>query len=259
MKNPVCLIGVGEIGGVFARGALKAGYPVYPIVRGMDAVEIEKQIAHPEAVVVSVGEKDLQACLKDMPASWKNKLILVQNELLPADWENHHLHPTVISIWFEKKRPHDYKVIIPSPVFGHHASFVHAVLATMGIPCHILNNNDELVLELVAKNLYILTINIAGLAVGGTVGELWHAHQPLAKNITNDILDIQFKLIGKELNREKLMLRMVEAFNGDLQHKCLGRTALERLERAIRQADKEKCSAKTLREIYEKHTAKEKV
>jgi hypothetical protein len=259
MKNPVCLIGVGEIGGVFARGALKAGYPVYPIVRGMDAREIEKKIAQPEAVVVSVGEKDLQPCLKDMPSSWKDKLILVQNELLPMDWEKHKLNPTVISIWFEKKRPQDYKVIIPSPVYGHHAPFVNSILSSMGIPAHILNNKEELTFELVAKNLYILTINLAGLEVGGTVGELWHAHQSLAKNIANDVLDIQFKLIGQELNRDKLITRMVEAFNGDLQHKCLGRTACERLERAIAQADKNKLPVKTLRGIYAKQTVKERV
>ena len=36
MKSPVVLIGIGEMGGVFARGFLRAGYPVYPATRVTD-------------------------------------------------------------------------------------------------------------------------------------------------------------------------------------------------------------------------------
>ncbi len=33
MNAPVVLIGVGEMGGVFARGLLRLGHPVYPVPR----------------------------------------------------------------------------------------------------------------------------------------------------------------------------------------------------------------------------------
>ena len=36
MKSPVVLIGIGEMGAVFARGFLRAGYPVYPVTRQTD-------------------------------------------------------------------------------------------------------------------------------------------------------------------------------------------------------------------------------
>ena len=36
MKNKVVLIGVGEVGGVFARGFLKLGHSVYPVTRDVD-------------------------------------------------------------------------------------------------------------------------------------------------------------------------------------------------------------------------------
>lgn len=36
MKPPVVVIGIGEMGGVFARGYLKNGHPVYPVTRGSD-------------------------------------------------------------------------------------------------------------------------------------------------------------------------------------------------------------------------------
>ena len=79
---------------------------------------------------------------------------------------------------------------------------------------------------------------------------MWQQNQALARGIASDILDIQFKLIGKELNREKLIKKMTEAFSGDWQHKCLGRTALARLERAVFQADQFHLAVKTLREIW---------
>ena len=38
MKQSVVVIGMGEMGGVFARGFLKSGHPVIPINRGDDIV-----------------------------------------------------------------------------------------------------------------------------------------------------------------------------------------------------------------------------
>jgi len=56
-----------------------------------------------ELVVIAVAEKDIQAVLQEIPPSWRNKLVLLQNELLPNDWLKHNLDPGVISVWFEKK------------------------------------------------------------------------------------------------------------------------------------------------------------
>jgi len=36
MQQPVVIIGIGELGGVFAKTFLKKGHPVYPITREMD-------------------------------------------------------------------------------------------------------------------------------------------------------------------------------------------------------------------------------
>jgi len=36
MKKPIIIIGVGEMGGVFARAFLKEGHPVYPVSRQTD-------------------------------------------------------------------------------------------------------------------------------------------------------------------------------------------------------------------------------
>ena len=250
MKNSVILIGAGEIGGVFARGLLKTGHPVFPVTRKIKLTDVYKEVSDPKAVIVSVGEKDIDDVLKNIPNELHNKLVLVQNELLPKDWEKYNIeNPTVISIWFEKKYPNDYKVIIPSPVYGAKAGLVSESLGALNISTKIIESYDDLIKELVIKNLYILTVNIAGLKVGGTVGELWKNYRQLAEDIASDVLDIQFRLIGKELDRRMLVDGMVEAFKGDLNHKCMGRSAPARLERAIKLADALYLDIKTLRGV----------
>jgi len=251
MKKTVIVIGVGEIGGVFAKGILKTGYPVYPVVRGVDLSDAVKDAPDPEAVIVAVGEKDIHNVLGSIPQQWQDRLVLVQNELLPRDWNAHNIaNPTVISVWFEKKKGQDAKVIIPSPVFGPQSDLIQTALGSIDIACKVLSNPDELLLELVLKNVYILTVNIAGLKVGGTVGELWEKHQAFAREVSDDIMDIQFKLCEKDLDRAQLIDGMVNAFNGDLDHKCMGRSAPVRLERAISQADEFSLEAKALRTIH---------
>lgn len=253
MKKFVILIGVGEMGSVFARGFLRVGYPVFPILRGMNLKDVAGEIPAPDWVVVAVGEKDLQEVLKGIPKAWQDRLILLQNELLPRDWQAQRiLNPTVISVWFEKKSGQDVKVIIPSPVFGPAADVLKTALGSLGIPCTVLDREADLLFELVLKNLYILTVNIAGLKVGGTVGELWEKHQPLAHGIAEDILDIQFKLTGQELDRRRLIEGMVRAFSGDMSHKCMGRSAQARLARAVGQADEFGLEVKNLRRILRK-------
>ena len=59
MKQPVIIIGMGEMGELFARGFLKLGYPVYPVLRGMDLVLEASRVPEPALVIVAVGEDDI--------------------------------------------------------------------------------------------------------------------------------------------------------------------------------------------------------
>jgi hypothetical protein len=94
----------------------------------------------------------------------------------------------------------DTKVIIPSPVFGRHAQFIHDALGTLGIPVNKMPSNEDLLHELVCKNLYIPTTNIAGLEVNGNVGQLWSQHEKITRRVANAVLDIQSWLIGREID-----------------------------------------------------------
>ena len=252
MNNPVIVLGMGEMGGVFSRGLLRAAYPVYPVTRKTDIHALASHLPEPSLILVAVGENDLHPTLETIPASWHSRLGLLQNELLPRDWQAHSIsHPTVVSVWFEKKKGQDYKVLVPSPVYGPHANVLTDALSALDIPNWELKSERELEFELIRKNVYILTTNIAGLVLGGTVDELWHKHEALAREVANEVIDIQEWLTGNKHDREKLIAGMVEGIKGDLEHNCMGRSAPGRLARAIGHADEAGLAVSKLREIHQ--------
>jgi len=237
MKKAVIIIGMGEMASVFARGFLRNGHAVFPVLHDMNMLQCAETYPEPELVLVSVAENDLQAVLKQLPAVWKEHLVLLQNELLPNDWLQHGLVKTsVISVWFEKKKGQDAKVIIPSPIYGEKSKVVFDALASINIAVTCLKTEDDLLFELVVKNVYIITTNVAGLKVGGTVGELWQKHQKLAQDIATEVLQIQQLMTQKTFDKTAVINAVVNAFNGDLNHKCMGRSAPARLQRALDQA-----------------------
>ena len=247
-KKAVVVIGIGEMGSVFARAFLRRGHPVYPVTREVSMAKLARRLPRPKAVVAAVGESALQPLLADLPAPWRERVVLLQNELLPADYAALP-DPTVISIWFEKKRGQDSRVIIPSPARGPRARLLQKALATLDIPVRPVEHERDMLFELVLKNLYILTSNIAGLAVGGTVGELWRDHEELARRIAADVIRLQEAMTGSRFNNEHLVAGMVAAFDGDPAHRCMGRSAPARLARALAHAERHDVEVPTLRDI----------
>jgi len=249
MNKSVVVVGLGEMGSVFARGFLRSGYSVHPVVRNMDMSSVAEILPDPELVLIAVGEADLHAQLEQVPDVWKDRLVLLQNELLPRDWQQYSLRPTVISVWFEKKKGQDSKVIIPSPVYGKHALQVVDALASIDIAARVLADEAALLHELVLKNVYILTTNIAGLDVAGNVGQLWDEHNQLARDVAGEVVRLQESLTAQSLGSEALIEGMVEAFNGDREHMCMGRSAPGRLQRALDLASENGLELATLQRI----------
>jgi hypothetical protein len=259
MKAPVIVVGIGEMGSVFARALLRSGHPVYPVTRHTDLAAAAQRLPTPELVLVAVAENDLHAVLQQMPAAWHTRLALLQNELLPGDWQQYgYTNPTVISVWFEKKKGQDVKVLIPSPVFGPGAELLQGSLAGLDIPARILASEDELLFELVVKNVYIVTTNCAGLVTGGTVSELWANHRELAETVAREVIQIQETLTGQQFQADELIAAMLKAFAGDPDHGCMGRSAPARLARALQQADAAGLAVPRLREIAaQQHAAQQ--
>ncbi len=234
----VVIIGLGQLGRIFAGGLLRSGSSVIPVNRGDDMKAIAAVHPVPLLALVAVAEPDLHTVLAVLPPSWKNRVGLIQNELLPRDWQAHGIEdPTVISVWFEKKKGTDAKPLIPSPAAGPRAELLIHALAAIDIPARQVESGGELLFELVRKNVYILTTNIAGLKTGGTVSELWRNHEAFARQVADEVMDIQDWLTGTRHDRERLIAGMLEAFDGDPNHGCTGRSAPVRLARALQHAD----------------------
>lgn len=116
MHPPVAIVGIGELGGVFARAFLRTGHPVYPVTRDMPLKQTLDRIPLPALTLIAVGEKDLPGVLREMATGQRASVGLLQNELLPDTWQSNGVtDPTVISVWFEKKKGMDVKVLRPSP------------------------------------------------------------------------------------------------------------------------------------------------
>ena len=239
MNPPIVIIGIGELASVFARAFLRSGYPLYPITRSMNLSQESEQIPDPELVLVAVAENDFQDIMATIPAHWRNKLALIQNELLPRDWLAHGIEePTVMSVWFEKKKGMDYNPLIPSPVYGPTADLIAGSLTGIDIPCRVLSSQEDLVFELVLKNVFVFTINIAGLvlAEGTTTSMLWRDHQKLALDVADGIIDLQEFATGQKFSRDRLKEGLLAGINGDPDHKCKGRSAPGRLQRVLETA-----------------------
>ncbi len=244
MKKEIIIIGLGEMGSVFSRGFLKASHPVIPVNRQQSPSSVAEQYPQPELVLIAVGEKDLPTTLDNLPDVWRDKAVLLQNELLPRDWQDKNLtDPTIISVWFEKKPEMDYKVLVPSPAHGPKAEIIQQALATLQIPVEIIQTEQDMLFELVRKNMYILTTNICGLKVGGTVKKLWDDHAVVMNQVFDDVLAIQQCLTGKVFERDRLLAAVLAAFDGDPEHQCMGRSAPARLDRACKMA--QQCQLET--------------
>lgn len=156
----------------------------------------------------------------------------------------------VIVVWFDKKKGRPFAPVLPSPICGPKAGLLAEALGIIDVPCYQIPAED-LLYELVRKNRYILVVNIVGITLrpGGTISELWNQHRELAERVIAEILDIQEWLCRQKLPRERLIAGMLAGFEGDPNHVCMGRSARERLRRALRYAEEAGIPTPTLQAI----------
>jgi hypothetical protein len=237
--SEVVVWGIGELGAVFARGLLRSGHSVVPVVRGTDVAALAARIASPALVLVAVGETELDAVLSAMPDAWKGRVALLQNELRPRDWGRHGLTaPTLAVVWFEKKRGTDVRVLLPTIVAGQGAALLAEALSAIDVPCDRVSSDAAAHGALAAKNLYILVTNLAGLVVGGNVGALLGEHRAFALELAGEVLELETALFAPHVFARADALAVLDAAGAaDPQHACMGRSAPTRLARCIAHAD----------------------
>jgi hypothetical protein len=237
--DEVVIVGMGQLGTELASGFRALGREVLPVRRGDPLEAAAARVGEPALVVVAVAEDDLHPALEVLPHAFRDRLLLLQNELLPRDWRRHGLPtPTVAVVWFEKKAGKPRHVILPTVVIGPRAELVARALAALGVPARVAPE-EERDFELVAKDLYILTTNLAGLApeAPATTGELLAEHRPLMDAVASEVLELEEARLGAEVDRARLLAHLERALAADPGHGCKGRSAPARLARALADAD----------------------
>jgi hypothetical protein len=241
---------------VFARGFLKLGHPVVPVTR---AVRVADALAHapePELVLVAVGEDDLAPALAELPTEWRSRVGLLQNELLPEQWTTQSIvDPTVAIVWFEKKPGREVVEVRPTLVSGPREGLVVEALRALGISARPIDPTD-LHHELVVKNLYILTLNLAGLETRGTAGELLDKHRALFDRLVPELIRLERSLLGDagaRLDDARLVRDLEASIQADPAHGCAGRSAPRRLERSLAHARRLGVTLPELERLAESH------
>lgn len=248
--SPAVVVGLGQMGGVFSHALLRAGQTVVPWTR-QSAPNLDS--VNPSVVLVATGESDLAPAVRALPHAWRERVALLQNELVPSSWQTLELEtPTVAVVWFEKKQHTPVHVIQPTPIAGPHAASLVRALQGLGIDAHETSHPD-LVSDLVSKNLYIATANIAGLMLPPktSVGVLWNDHRSLAETVAREALELQRALVSTELDEAPLLASLQSSFMADPEHGARGRSAPARLERAIALAKEHGVAVPQMRRIAE--------
>ncbi|MFN7702717.1 MAG: hypothetical protein ACK6CU_05090 [Deltaproteobacteria bacterium] len=234
----ILLVGPGQLGRVIAGGLVACSVSVDPVRRG------EAIAPGPEhdLVIVAVGENELAGVLHSIPPTHHARVVLLQNELVPASWERSGIEsPTVLVVWFEKKKGRPIQVVRRTEIAGLHAGLFVRALEAMGVPAEEIPK-DALAGALVTKNLYIVGANAMGLAVAGTTGELASTHRVRTDRVLREVLAIERSRLDSNgslrgrIDDEDMIARTFEAFLADPQHGTVGRTAKERLARARERA-----------------------
>lgn len=224
------VIGMGELGKVFALGLLKLGITVVPILRTTPGSVLRAHQDTASVCLVCVGSAELPAVLDSAARIYADRLVLVQNDLHPSDWECRGLPlPTIAVVWFEKKPGREPQGLSSTVLFGPHADLLVGALQSQGILAHAEPDRERLTFELALKNLYVLTTNSVGLAVPGDVGTLWHHHRALIERVLDDVLVLESALMEQPLPHQVLRLEFERLVLADPRHAATGRVARERL------------------------------
>lgn len=245
IKTPIIVIGMGELGSLFSNGFLRLGIPIIPILRSDNIKDFET--ITPILVLIAIDIKDLNTVLKEIPKSWWSLIVLMQNELLPGNWNHLNIpFPSIIVVWLEKKNQNlnirsFSKEIVYSPN-KELGDLIECCLNKLNIPTLRVATEEEILIEMVQKNLFNLTMNVMGLYLGknSTFNEILDDKNYEIRNlVAKECLSLQqSQLKNIKLSENEMITKMWNFMSFVPEMKCQGRYAKARLDRAILTAKK---------------------
>lgn len=227
------VVGPGELGRLFAGGALRLGTRVSAVTRehGWDNVNASADAP----VLVAVPEKALRTVVEQMPEGRRAHAILVQNELFPPGLQAWGLgQATVAVVWLAKKAGQPELVARASQAFGPHADAFVAWCAALGLPAVVLPDRTALAGALIDKYAFILSINALGLAEAITIGAWLEQDPDRVRAVIADAARLGSRLAGPTAPvGHDAQPAVLEAMRAMAAYPAKGRTAAVRLDKAL--------------------------
>ncbi len=224
----VTVCGLGQLGQTFATGALKSGLTVEPIRRRDILTDRER-----EALWVCVGEKDLVAFVEQIPSSYLDKCIFVQNGLFMTDIEKYRLQKsTFVQVWFSKKEGTTIDVIGQSIVHGDMSEHVLRIFGELSIPCQA-PKDMSFEHAIAQKHAFILAFNLLGYRERPLIETLFDENPARVDDAIKDGCWLSHKRTGIKLGilDQEIIKKGLESL---AQYPAGGRHARARIDRAIK-------------------------
>ncbi|MEW5848194.1 MAG: hypothetical protein AB2A00_05240 [Myxococcota bacterium] len=232
--SDLVVVGLGQLGQLYAGGALKLGIRVTPVVRTTPRPLALSALPGHTPILVAVGEDALGGVLEEIPAARRDHVVLLQNELFPSVWRAHGVRsPTVLIPWLSRKKGRPLEVARPTLAYGPHAGLFAAVHGALDLPCEVTTETARMEDGLVAKYTFIITINALGVQEDLTLGA-WLRKDPARVDVlAAEAHALGQAQLGRPVPRDDVLRQAREAMAALPDYPARGRTARARIERAV--------------------------
>jgi hypothetical protein len=230
--DQMVVLGVGELGKLFAGAALAEGLQVTPITRGVTPAHVLSARPPHAPILVSVGEDALERALDSLPASRHDDAVLVQNELWPSVWQSRGFRPSLMLPWVLQKPGLPRTVVGTTPVFGAHADLLGALCRRLAIPSAPITE-PEVPQALADKYTFILVINALGCWRDELLGRFLADAQPQITALCQEASALSAALLGAPVDPARSHRLTLDAMAAMASVRARGRTASARVARAL--------------------------
>ncbi len=231
--NTLLLFGVGQLGRLFAGGALRTGVTVVPIRRSTDVGPLWSAYAPGTPILMAVGEGDLEAAVDRVPRDRRDDLIFVQNELYPSDLTSHGAEGATLGlVWTNQKAGAPTLVGRGTAASGPHADAFCSWHHELAIPCRVADRHD-IAVEAAAKYAFIVCVNALGLVDARSVGDWQQADSARVESLLAESVRLASARLGEPAVAPETLSRVRDALRGFASLPTRGRSSPSRVARAV--------------------------
>lgn len=232
--SELLVFGVGQLGQLYAAGALRLGLRVWPLTRHMDAKATIASFPAGQPILLGVSEVAFSQALDAIPLARRQDVVLVQNELFPSQLSASGLDgATVLTVWLSKKKGRPIEVARTSSAYGPYASLFHRIHEALDLPSVTLRSLPELQVEIAAKYTFILTINALGMVENLCLGDWLDKDAERVARLINDARLLAEAHLSAEVDATQIRSVVMEAMEGLRDYPAKGRSAAARLDKAL--------------------------